>query len=60
MTPLLSVADHRGQELKLDDLDFLGRSAVSSIDNEAGSKTNTHITKPMQSPFTSGYRGSYS
>ena len=48
-TPLLSVADYRGQELTLDDLDFSGPSAVN-MDNEAGSKTITHMTEPMHHP----------
>ena len=39
-----------GQELKLDDLDFSGSSIVGSNSkgDEAGSKTNTHLTEPMQ------------
>jgi phosphatidylserine decarboxylase len=47
-TPVLSLADHTGQELKLDDLDFSGSSIVGSKGDEAGSKTNTHLTEPTQ------------
>ena len=36
--------------MKLDDLDFLGPSAVNAIDDQAGSKTNTHTTEPMHHP----------
>ena len=47
-TPVFSLADHTGQELKLDDLDFSGSSIVDSKGDEAGSKTNTHLTEPTQ------------
>ena len=40
-TPVLSLADDRGQELKLDQLDFSGPSVAVPNDDEVGSKT-TH------------------
>ena len=50
-TPLLSIADDRGQELKLDSLDFSGPSAATSHDDAMGYNTNIHLTEPMQQPL---------
>jgi len=45
-TPLLSAADNRGQQLKLDDLNFSGPSVADSNDDEVGSKTHARSLTP--------------
>jgi len=55
--PLLSVADDKGQELKLDQLDFSGPSTAVSNDDETGSKTNAYLTEAMQQSYHSVVAG---
>ena len=50
-TPLLSIADDKGHELKLDDLDFSGPPAAHSNDGHPGFKSNQYLTEPMQLPL---------
>ena len=49
-TPVLSIADDKGHELKLDDLDFSGPAADSNA-GDAGFKSNKYLTEPMQQPL---------
>jgi phosphatidylserine decarboxylase len=55
-TPMLSIADDGGHELKLDDLklgelDFSGPPALDSNHGDANSQFNKHRTEPMQQPL---------
>lgn len=50
-TPLLSIVDNKGHEVKLDDLGFSGSPAAHSNDGHPGSKSNKSLTEPMQLPL---------